>query len=136
MDLHWLKPLLGRTSPFTTVFLDATRAESAGESEAADRWRAARRTLERDGAPARVLDEIADLVTVPTGASPAYTVIPARGMARSTASRPRSVRRGPAVFSARSTSRPQKAGLSQPTAQPERPCTGVMSRERSCPCSG
>ncbi len=67
MDLHWLKPLLGRTSPFTTVFLDATRAESAGESEAADRWRAARRTLERDGAPALLLDEIADLVTVPTG---------------------------------------------------------------------
>ncbi len=67
MDLHWLKPLLGRTSPFTTVFLDATRAESAGESEAADRWRAARRTLERDGASASVLDEIEDLVTVPTG---------------------------------------------------------------------
>lgn len=67
MDLHWLKPLLGRTSPFVTVFLDATRAESAGESEAADRWKAARRTLERDGAPSVVLDEIADLVAVPTG---------------------------------------------------------------------
>ena len=26
MDLHWLKPLLGRPSPFTTVYLDATRA--------------------------------------------------------------------------------------------------------------
>jgi len=67
MDLHWLKPLLGRPAPFTTVFLDATRAESAGESEAADRWKAARRVLERDGAPTQVLDEIADLVTVPTG---------------------------------------------------------------------
>ncbi len=67
MNLHWLKPLIGRTGPFTTVFLDATRADSAGESEVAERWRAARRTLERDGAPARVLDEIAELVTVPTG---------------------------------------------------------------------
>jgi len=67
MDLHWLKPLLGRPAPFTTVFLDATRAESAGESEAADRWKAARRTLERDGAPTQVLDEIGDLLTVPTG---------------------------------------------------------------------
>ncbi|GEA80098.1 baeRF2 domain-containing protein [Cellulomonas sp. CW35] len=67
MDLHWLKPLLGRTSPFVTVFLDATRAESAGESEAADRWKAARRELEREGAPGAVLDEIADLVAVPTG---------------------------------------------------------------------
>jgi len=65
MDLHWLKPLLGRPSPFTTVFLDATRAESAGEAEAVDRWRALRRSLERDGASASVLDEIADLVAVP-----------------------------------------------------------------------
>jgi len=67
MDLHWLKPLLGHKPPFVTVFLDATRAEAAGETEAADRWKAARRSLERDGAPAPVLDEIADLVAVPTG---------------------------------------------------------------------
>ncbi|AEI12667.1 baeRF2 domain-containing protein [Cellulomonas gilvus] len=67
MDLHWLKPLVGRPAPFTTVFLDATRAEAAGESEAAERWRAVRRELERAGADATVLDEIADLVSVPTG---------------------------------------------------------------------
>lgn len=65
MDLHWLTPLLGRPAPFTTVFLDATRAEAAGESEAADRWRAARRDLERAGAQAAVLDEIAELVGGP-----------------------------------------------------------------------
>lgn len=67
MDLHWLKPLLGRPSPFTTVYLDVTRADAAGEAEAADRWKAVRRQLERDGAPARVLDEIGDLVATPTG---------------------------------------------------------------------
>ena len=67
MDLHWLKPLLGRPSPFTTVYLDVTRADAAGEAEAADRWKAVRRQLERDGAPARVLDEIGELVATPTG---------------------------------------------------------------------
>ncbi|MGY4645972.1 baeRF2 domain-containing protein [Cellulomonas sp. URHB0016] len=67
MDLRWLKPLLGRPAPFTTVYLDATRAESAGETETADRWRALRRTLERDGASSGVLDEIGDLVATPTG---------------------------------------------------------------------
>ncbi len=67
MDLHWLKPLLGRPAPFTTVYLDVTRAESAGEAEAADRWRGARRSLERDGASAAVLDEIGDLLAVPAG---------------------------------------------------------------------
>lgn len=67
MDLHWLKPLLGRPSPFTTVYLDVTRADAAGEAEAADRWKAVRRQLERDGAPAGVLDEIGELVATPTG---------------------------------------------------------------------
>ncbi|MEN0130006.1 MAG: hypothetical protein AAGC49_11255 [Brevundimonas sp.] len=67
MDLHWLKPLLGRPSPFTTVFLDVTRADAAGDAEAADRWRSLRRALERDGASASVLDEIGDLLAVPSG---------------------------------------------------------------------
>ncbi|KQY44574.1 hypothetical protein [Cellulomonas sp. Root137] len=67
MDLHWLKPLLGRPAPFTTVYLDATRNGATGDAEAADRWRAVRRSLERDGAPAWVLDQIADVVSVPTG---------------------------------------------------------------------
>ena len=33
-------------------------------------------------------------------------------------------------------SRPQNAGFFQPTAQPARACTGVMSSDSSCPCSG
>jgi hypothetical protein len=67
MDLHWLKPLLGRPSPFTTVYLDATRTGANADADAADRWRAVRRSLERDGATASVLDDIAELVAVPTG---------------------------------------------------------------------
>lgn len=67
MDLHWLKPLLGRPSPFTTVYLDATRAGATGDAEALERWKAVRRALERDGAPAGLLDQIADVVSRPTG---------------------------------------------------------------------
>ncbi len=67
MDLHWLKPLLGRPSPFTTVYLDATRTGPTGEAESADRWRAVRRSLEREGASVDVLDAIAEVLSVPTG---------------------------------------------------------------------
>ena len=30
MKLDWLKPLLGRTGPFTTVYIDATRSDPSG----------------------------------------------------------------------------------------------------------
>jgi len=66
MKLQWLKSLLGSTGPFTTVYLDATRADSAGETEAADRWKILRRQLEHDGAPGPTLDEIGALVARPT----------------------------------------------------------------------
>ncbi len=66
MELHWLKPLLGRPAPFITVCLDATRAESAGEAAAVDRWRALRRDLDHAGAPVELLDEIEDAVARPT----------------------------------------------------------------------
>ncbi|WP_448629760.1 baeRF2 domain-containing protein [Cellulomonas soli] len=69
MDLRWLKPLLGRPGPFTSVFLDATRADVAGDEEVLGRWRAVRRGLERDGAPAAVLDEIEERVGRPLGLS-------------------------------------------------------------------
>ena len=60
----------------------------------------------------------------------------ARGMPRSSDSRPRKTRVGPAARSASSASRPQNAGFFQPTAQPTRAWFGVMSRDRSCPCNG
>ena len=66
MKLDWLRPLLGSTGPFTTVYLDATRSVVAGETEAADRWKVLRRELEHDGASAPVLAEIGDLIARPT----------------------------------------------------------------------
>lgn len=66
MRLQWLKPLLGRTGPFTTVYLDATRADPAGETEALDRWKGLRRELESAGAPAHILDGLGDQIARPT----------------------------------------------------------------------
>lgn len=67
MELHWLKPLLGRPAPFVTVHLDASRADASGDEEVAGRWRALRRELERAGATPGVLDAIEGRVTRPTG---------------------------------------------------------------------
>lgn len=69
MDLHWLKPLLGRPAPFVTVHLDATRADASGDEEVAGRWRSLRKELERSGASAAVLDDVEERVTRPTGVS-------------------------------------------------------------------
>jgi len=67
VELHWLKPLLGRPAPFITIHLDATRADASGDEEVEGRWRALRKELERSGAAAAVLDEIEERVTRPTG---------------------------------------------------------------------
>jgi len=67
VDLHWLKPLLGRPAPFVTVHLDATRADAAGDEEVAGRWRSLRKELERSGASATVLDDVEERVTRPAG---------------------------------------------------------------------
>ncbi|WNB86775.1 hypothetical protein [Cellulomonas sp. ATA003] len=66
MKLDWLKPLLNRTGPFTTVYIDSTRSDPSGETEVLDRWKGLRRDLERQGAPARVLEDIEDVVGRPT----------------------------------------------------------------------
>ncbi len=66
MKIDWLKPLVGRPGPFATVYLDATPSATAGDKDVANRWRAARRTLERQGAPGRVLDTLEDSVLRPT----------------------------------------------------------------------
>ncbi len=68
MHLHWLKPLLGRPAPFTTVYLDATPIDVGAEQEAAERWKSLRRTIRAaDGVPAAVLDEIGERLAVPDG---------------------------------------------------------------------
>jgi hypothetical protein len=55
MKIDWLKPLVGRPGPFVTVYLDVTSADPAGDREVESRWRAVRRSLEQQGAPAAVL---------------------------------------------------------------------------------
>ncbi|WP_298460655.1 hypothetical protein [uncultured Cellulomonas sp.] len=72
MKLDWLKPLLGRTGPFTTVYVDATRNDPSGETEVLDRWKGLRRDLERQGAPQPVLEEIEDVITRPTRVAGAH----------------------------------------------------------------
>lgn len=66
MKIDWLKPLVGRPGPFATVHLDATPSAEAGEKDIANRWRAARRALEHQGAPTAVLDALEDAVRRPT----------------------------------------------------------------------
>ncbi|SKU86812.1 Uncharacterised protein [Mycobacteroides abscessus subsp. abscessus] len=75
-------------------------------------------------------------MVTPIGWPSESTVRSGRSTPRPVARRPRSVRRGPSVFSCVSASRPQNASFFQPTAHPARACTGLMSRESSCPCSG
>ncbi|MCA5893306.1 hypothetical protein LEP48_08030 [Isoptericola sp. NEAU-Y5] len=66
MKIDWLKPLVGHPGPFATVYLDATRSAEAGDRNVANRWRAVRRTLEKQGAPDAVLAELDEAVDRPT----------------------------------------------------------------------
>ncbi|WP_166846542.1 hypothetical protein [Isoptericola sp. BMS4] len=66
MKIDWLKPLVGRPGLFATVHLDATPSAEAGEKDIANRWRAARRALEHQGAPTAVLDALEDAVRRPS----------------------------------------------------------------------
>lgn len=66
MKLDALKPLLDHEGPLTTVCLDVTRADEAGDREVRTRWNGLRRQLEQRGAPQRTLDLIADAVLRPT----------------------------------------------------------------------
>ncbi|MFE6969661.1 hypothetical protein [Isoptericola sp. NPDC057653] len=66
MKIDWLKPLVGRPGPFATVYLDATPSAEAGDRDVANRWRAVRRSLERQSAPTEVLDELEAAVLRPT----------------------------------------------------------------------
>ncbi|QCB94039.1 Vms1/Ankzf1 family peptidyl-tRNA hydrolase [Cellulomonas shaoxiangyii] len=68
MDLHWLKPLLGRSAPFTTVYLDATHDDATGAADVQSRWKVLRRQLEHDGSPTQVLALLDELVARPTHA--------------------------------------------------------------------
>lgn len=66
MKIDWLKPLIGRNEPFTTVYMDATRAGESGDLEVENRWKGLRRTLERQGAEAALLEELGEVLLRPT----------------------------------------------------------------------
>lgn len=71
MKIDWIRPLLGQTPPFVTVYLDTTgMGENAGR-DVENRWRALRRSLERDGAPPEIVEQIDDAVPGPTRTSSA-----------------------------------------------------------------
>lgn len=63
MRTDWLQPLLGQTPPFTTVYIDITGVGETAARETANRWRGLRRDLERDDAPADVIDQLEEAVT-------------------------------------------------------------------------
>ncbi|GIG29192.1 Vms1/Ankzf1 family peptidyl-tRNA hydrolase [Cellulomonas marina] len=67
MKLDWMKPLVGRSGPFATVHLDATRADTRSERELQDRWQGLRRDLVQQGAAEDVLAHLDEVVTEPTG---------------------------------------------------------------------
>lgn len=71
----------------------------------------------------RVGENVPD-VTSPITSPSSVTGQCARGMPRPVTRSPREIRDVGAAFSASSASRPQKAGLAQPTAQPDRAMTG------------
>ncbi len=66
MKLDSLKPLLHHDGPLTTVCLDVTRGDEAGDRELRARWNGLRRELERKGAPSGTLDAIEEVVLRPT----------------------------------------------------------------------
>ncbi len=66
MKTDWIKPLIGRPGPFATVYLDATRSVEAGDKDVEGRWKAVRRTLAQQGAPADVLDAVEDAALRPS----------------------------------------------------------------------
>lgn len=65
MLVDWIRPLLGRPGPFTSVHLDVSRVGGRHEREIADRWRPLRRILELAGTPAELLGMFDDAVAVP-----------------------------------------------------------------------
>lgn len=66
MKLDSLKPLLDHDGALTTVCLDVTKADEAGDREIRNRWSSLKRSLEHQGAPADTVEAIADVVLRPT----------------------------------------------------------------------
>ena len=68
MKLSSLKPLLDHDGPLTTVCLDITPADEAGDRDVRGRWSGLRRSLEQQGAPAATLDMLGEALLAPNHA--------------------------------------------------------------------
>jgi hypothetical protein len=66
MKLDSLKPLLHHDGPLTTVCLDVTRSEDAGDRDIRSRWNGLRKELEQRGAPSETLEVLNEIVLRPT----------------------------------------------------------------------
>lgn len=66
MKLDSLKPLLHHDGPLTTVCLDTSRTDEAGDRDVRSRWNGLRRELEQRGAPRSTLDAVQAVVLRPT----------------------------------------------------------------------
>lgn len=67
MKLDSLKPLLDHHGPLTTVCLDVSRDDEAGDKEVRNRWQGVRRTLESLGTPTESMDVLEEVVLTKTG---------------------------------------------------------------------
>lgn len=67
MRLDWLNPLVGRTGPFATVALDATREAPESAHEIELRWAGHERRLTSLGASRATIDAMEDAAVAPTG---------------------------------------------------------------------
>lgn len=65
MLVDWIRPLLGRPSPFTSVHLDVSRAHGRSERDISQQWRPLRRTLEHEGTPPELLSQFDELIAIP-----------------------------------------------------------------------
>jgi hypothetical protein len=66
MKLDSLKPLLDHDGALTTVCLDVTKADEAGDREIRNRWHSLKRSLDHQGAPAETIEAVAEVVLRPT----------------------------------------------------------------------
>jgi Bacterial archaeo-eukaryotic release factor family 2 len=67
VDLTWLQPAVSGTGPFATVHVDASRDSEDAAHEIELRWQAIERSLEDQGAPSSLLQELGEIALKPTG---------------------------------------------------------------------
>lgn len=81
MKLPWLKSALELQAPFLSVYFDTTRTDENAASEITNRWQHLRDSLEKEGTPKELLDEIQDSILRPSsiGGSHGRAIIASEG---------------------------------------------------------